>query len=161
MARKVFYSFDYDHDSWRASMVRNIGVVAGNQAAIDNSWESVLKTKDSAIRRWINEQLNGRSCTVVLIGAQTANSKWVHYEIEQSLAKGKGLLGIRIHRLLDQNQQESVAGPNPFEGLSMPDGRPAMDTIHTYDPPGETSKEVYAHISENIESWIETAVAQR
>jgi hypothetical protein len=161
MARKVFYSFDYEHDSWRASMVRNIGVVAGNQAAIDNSWESVLKTKDSAIRRWINEQLNGRSCTVVLIGTQTANSKWVHYEIEQSLAKGKGLLGIRIHRLLDQNQQESAPGPNPFEGLSMPDGRPAMETIHTYDPLGETSKEVYAHISENIESWIETAVAQR
>lgn len=161
MSRRVFYSFDYERDSWRASMVRNIGVVIGNQAAIDNAWESVLKTEDAAIRRWINEQLTGRSCTVVLIGAETANSKWVHYEIEQSLATGKGLLGIRIHKLLDQNQQESLAGPNPFEGLSMPNGRPVMDTIHTYDPPGETSKEVYAYISERLESWIETAVAQR
>jgi hypothetical protein len=161
MARKVFYSFDYERDSWRASMVRNIGVVIGSQAAIDNAWESVLKTEDAAIRRWINEQLNGRSCTVVLIGAETANSKWVQYEIEQSLATGKGLLGIRIHKLLDQNQQKSIAGPNPFEGLSMPDGRPAVEIIHTYDPPDETSKEVYAHISENLENWIETAIAQR
>lgn len=161
MARKVFYSFDYEHDSWRASMVRNIGAVFGNQAAIDNSWESVLKTEEAAIRRWINQQLTGRSSTVVLIGAETANSRWVRYEIERSLATGKGLLGIRIHKLLDQNQQESAAGPNPFEGLNMPDGRLAIDVIHTYDPPGETSKEVYAYISEHIESWIETAIAQR
>ncbi len=161
MARKVFYSFDYEHDSWRASMVRNIGMVHGDQAAIDNSWESVFKTEDAAIRRWINAQLTGRSCTIVLIGAETANSKWVQYEIERSLATGKGVLGIRIHKLLDQNQQESSAGPNPFEGLSMPDGSPVVDSIHTYDPPGETSKEVYAHISENIEDWIEVAISRR
>ncbi|HSH87201.1 MAG TPA: TIR domain-containing protein [Methylophilus sp.] len=161
MARRVFYSFDYQRDSWRASMVRNIGMVLGNQAAIDNAWEEVYKSEDSAIRRWIKKQLNGRSCTIVLIGAETARSKWVRYEIEQTLLSGKGLLGIRIHKLLDQKQQEDMAGPDPFEGLSMPDGRLVTDVIHTYDPPGETSKEVYAHISEHIESWIEIAIAER
>lgn len=161
MARRVFYSFDYERDSWRAAIVRNIGVVKGKQPAIDNAWETVYKSEDSAIRQWINDQLSGRSCTVVLIGAETANSRWVLYEIEKSLASRKGLLGIRIHRLLDQNQQESIAGPNPFDGLSMPDGRLVTDAVHTYDPPGETSKEVYAHISENLESWVETAITQR
>ena len=31
--RRVFYSFYYKEDSWRASQVRNIGVVEGNRPA--------------------------------------------------------------------------------------------------------------------------------
>lgn len=161
MARRVFYSFDYDNDCWRASMVRNIGVVLGNQPARDNTWESVKRSNDSAIMRWINEQMNGRSCTIVLIGAETANSRWVNYEIEQSLSSGKGLFGIRIHQLLDQHQETSIAGPNPFATLTLPDGRQLSSIIQTYDPPGANSKEVYAHISENLESWIEAAIETR
>jgi hypothetical protein len=161
MARRVFYSFDYESDCWRASMVRNIGVVEGNQAARDNTWESVKRGDEAAIMRWIDDELNRRSCTIVLIGAETANSRWVNYEIEQSLGSGKGLFGIRIHRLLDQNQQESIAGPDPFTTLTLPDGRPLSAIIPTYDPPGASSKEVYAYISEHLEQWIEDAIASR
>jgi hypothetical protein len=161
MARRVFYSFDYENDCWRASMVRNIGVVEGNQAAKDNTWERVKQGDETAIRRWIDDQLNGRSCTIVLIGARTADSCWVNYEIEQSLSSGKGLLGIRIHRLLDQHQQESTAGPDPFATLTLPDGRQLSSIVQTYDPPGESSKEVYAYISEHLEDWIEAAIAAR
>ncbi len=38
--------------------------------------------------------MDGTSVTCVLIGSQTANSRWVKYEIEQSIEKGNGLLGI-------------------------------------------------------------------
>ena len=31
MKRRVFYSFHYQADSWRASMVRNIGSIEGNK----------------------------------------------------------------------------------------------------------------------------------
>ncbi|MGQ2964244.1 TIR domain-containing protein [Methylophilus sp.] len=161
MARRVFYSFDYESDCWRASMVRNIGVVEGNQAARDNTWESVKRGDAAAIMDWIDEELNGRSCTIVLIGAETASSRWVNYEIAQSLDSGKGMFGIRIHRLLDQNQQESVAGPDPFTTMSLPDGRQLSTIIPTYDPPGASSKEVYAHISEHLQQWIEAAIANR
>lgn len=161
MARKVFFSFDYERDSWRASMVRNIGIIEGTQTIRDNTWESVKKGEEAAIRRWIDEQLYGRSCTVVLIGAETANSPWVNYEIEQSWSSGKGLLGIRIHRLLDQNQQESMAGPDPFAAITLPDGKQLAAMVNTYDPPGDTSKEVYAHIGQYLESWIETAITAR
>jgi hypothetical protein len=161
MARRVFYSFDYESDCWRASMVRNIGVVEGNQPAMDNTWESVKRGDEAAIMRWIDDELNRRSCTIVLIGAETANSRWVNYEIEKSLSSGKGIFGIRIHRLLDQNQQESVAGPDPFATLTLPDGRPLSAIIPTYDPPGASSKEVYAYISEHLEQWIEDAIASR
>lgn len=161
MPRKVFYSFHYQRDSWRASKIRNIGIVEGNPPASDNKWEEVKRGGDTAIRRWIDGQLQGRSCTIVLIGAETANCPWVRYEIEQSWNTGKGLLGIRIHKLLDHNQQPSVAGANPFDSFTLNDGRKLFSVVRTYDPQGLNSSAVYSQISESLSSWIEGAVAAR
>ena len=94
MARRAFYSFQYKPDNWRASQVRNMGVVDGNKPATDNDWEKVIKGGDKAIKKWIDGQLNGRSCTIVLIGKSTAGRKWIKYEIEESWNNGKGVLGI-------------------------------------------------------------------
>ena len=52
--RKVFYSFHYVPDAWRASQVRNMGVMEGNQPASDNDWESIKKKGDAAIKSWID-----------------------------------------------------------------------------------------------------------
>ena len=43
MARRAFYSFHYIPDNWRASQVRNMGVVDGNKPATDNDWETIKK----------------------------------------------------------------------------------------------------------------------
>ncbi len=43
MARRAFYSFHYIPDNWRASQVRNMGVVDGNKPATDNDWEAIKK----------------------------------------------------------------------------------------------------------------------
>ena len=84
MARKCFYSFHYIPDNWRVATVRNIGTIEGNKLASDNSWESVKKGGDSAIKKWISDQMSGRSCTVVLVGSQTADRKWINHEIMKS-----------------------------------------------------------------------------
>ena len=36
---------------------------------------------------------------MVLIGAETANRRYVSYEIERSVARGNGLLGVRINNI--------------------------------------------------------------
>ena len=71
MARRAFYSFHYKPDNWRASQVRNMGVVEGNSPASDNDWETVTKGGDPAIEKWIGEQMYGKSCAIVLIGSGT------------------------------------------------------------------------------------------
>ena len=81
MARRVFYSFHYKPDVMRVSQVRNIGLLEANRPATDNDWETVKSGKDAAIKRWITQQMNGRSCTVVLVGENTANRKWINHEI--------------------------------------------------------------------------------
>jgi hypothetical protein len=43
VARKVFYSFHYQKDAVRVNQVRQIGVIAGNQAAKPNKWEEIKK----------------------------------------------------------------------------------------------------------------------
>jgi len=84
MARRTFYSFHYKPDNQRASQVRNMGVVEGNKLASDNDWDSITKKGDQAIKDWMNGQLDGKSRTIVLIGAATPGRKWVNYEIESS-----------------------------------------------------------------------------
>ena len=72
MARRAFYSFHYKPDNWRASQVRNMGVVEGNKPATDNDWEDVKKGGDKAIKNWIDGQIKGKSVAIVLIGEKTA-----------------------------------------------------------------------------------------
>ncbi|HOV08709.1 MAG TPA: TIR domain-containing protein [Spirochaetota bacterium] len=160
MARKVFYSFYFKEDNWRASQVRNIGVVEGNQPVSDNDWEQIKKGGDEAIKRWINEQLNGRSCTIVLIGTNTAGRKWIKYEIEKSWNERKGLFGIYIHNLKDKDGNQSRKGRNPFDDFKL-EGKALSQIIKTYDPPYFDSKKVYEYIQNNIGSWVEEAIKIR
>lgn len=104
MARRVFFSFEYAHDVSRAMVVRNSWVTQGRQAAgfVDAAdFEEVKKGGDAAIKRWIREQLSGTSVTVVLVGSHTCSSEYVEYEIEQSKARGNGILGIDISKIKD------------------------------------------------------------
>ncbi len=158
MARKIFSSFYYKPDNWRAAKVRNIGAIEGNKLATDNDWESVTSGGDSAIKKWIAEQMKGKSCVIVLIGANTADRKWINYEIKKGWKDGKGLLGIHIHNLKDQYGNKSTKGSNPFTGFTVGDDKKKLSSIvKTYDPPND----VYNHIKENIVDWIEKAIKIR
>lgn len=160
MTRNAFYSFHYMPDCWRAGQVRNMGVVDGNKPASDNDWETITRGGEAAIKKWIDEQMRGRSVEVVLIGAQTAGRKWIDYEIGKAWRDGKGVLGVHVHNLLDQKNQTCMKGRNPFSSLTL--GSTNFGQIaKAYDPPYSTSTLVYAHIKENLPSWIEDAIRIR
>jgi hypothetical protein len=117
MARRVFFSFHYDKDIWRANQVRNCNVVAGTDMAgfFDHSeYEEAKRKGHGGIRRMILRHLDDTTVTVVLIGTETAGRPWVNYEIRQSIARRNGLLGIYIHHLRDQNGSSSfLSGRKP------------------------------------------------
>lgn len=162
MSRKVFYSFHFTPDSWRASQVRNIGIVEGNQPVSDNDWEDVKKGGNDAIQKWINNQLHGRSCTIVLIGKNTAGRKWIKYEIEKSWNDGKGVVGIYVHNLKNATGEQTSKGNNPFDDFTMKrDGKKLSSIVKVYDPPYSDSTDVYDYIKNNLESWVEEAISIR
>jgi hypothetical protein len=116
MARRVFFSFHYDRDLWRVNVIRNSAMVEGLSAAgfQDSSlWEETKKRGDDAVRRLIDSGLTGTSVTVVLIGAETANRRYVSYEIEKSGARGNGLLGVRINNIKDRYGNTDPLGAVP------------------------------------------------
>lgn len=158
--RRAFYSFKYDEDGQRASLVRNIGVVTENRQAIDNEWESVRSSSEPVIKQWINSQIDNRSVVIVLIGASTAGEKWINYEIRRGWNENKGVLGIHIHKLNDFNSNQSRRGNNPFRGFSVR-GKSLTNIVPTYDPPQSTSRGVYGHIEDHIADWIEEAIEVR
>ncbi|MBX2982163.1 MAG: TIR domain-containing protein [Flavobacteriales bacterium] len=161
MPRKTFYSFHYIPDSWRVSKIRNIGALEDNKPASDNDWETI-KGDNAKIERWIANQLYGRSCTIVLIGANTAGRKWITYEINESWKKGMGVLGIHVHNITDSNGNTSSKGSNPFSGITI-DGVSLESVVPVHNPTGYNweSKDYRNHIADNLESWIEAAIKVR
>jgi len=157
--RQVFYSFHYTGDCWRASTVRNIGAIEGNKPAPDNDWETITKGGDSAIQKWINEQMKYRSCTVVLIGKNTANRKWINYEIIKSWDSSMGVVGIYIHGLKDSDGNISEPGSNPFDYIGYGNtGKKLSQIVKCYNPAGQNSKERYDWISQYISDAVEEAI---
>jgi hypothetical protein len=162
MARRCFYSFHYIPDNWRASQVRNIGSIEGNKPATDNDWESVKRGGDAAIKKWIAEQMSGRTCTVVLVGSNTANRKWINHEIIKSWDDGLGLVGIYIHGLRDVNGNISDKGSNPFSFIKHGNsGKQLSEIVKCYNPAGTNSKERYDWISQHLSNAVEEAIKIR
>jgi MTH538 TIR-like domain (DUF1863) len=102
MARRVFFSFEYG-DVGRAMVVRNSWVTKGEAAGFVDAaeFEEVEGQGEAAVKKWIDGQLVGTSVTAVLVGVATCSSKWVAYEIEKSMERGNGLLGIDTSKIKD------------------------------------------------------------
>jgi hypothetical protein len=139
-----------------------MGVIEGNAPVKDNDWESIKKGGDAAIEKWIDEQMSGKSCVIVLIGGNTANRKWINHEIVKAWNEKKGVLGIYIHRLKDSDQEQSSQGGNPFEHVTFKtSGNKLATVVKAYNPPYSDSTQVYGYIKSNLSDWIETAIEIR
>jgi hypothetical protein len=157
MARKVYFAFHYQRDIWRVNQVRHTWVTkedieeAGYIDAAD--FEKVERQGEEAIKRWIDNQLEGTSVTVVLIGYETHNRKYVSYEIEQSYNRGNGLLGIYIHNLKDRNGMTDYKGDNPFDTWYITKNGQKIYFSQIYPTYDWVNDDGY----NNIGDWIEAA----
>jgi hypothetical protein len=157
MARKIFFSFHYERDAWRAAQVRNCDLIPNEDeyGIIDGvEWEQIERQGDAAIERWIEEQMQYTSVTVVLIGAQTAERPWVLHEIVESWNRGNAVVGLTIHNMKDQDKLQDTPGANPLALFTLPDGRLLSDVCKTYDWVGNDGRN-------NLGTWAEEAYQTR
>jgi len=162
--RRVFYSFHYENECRIAAQIRNIGSVTMERKPVyDNDWEKVPKNETS-IARWISNQMEGRTCTIVLIGVETANRYWVQREIIESWNKGMGVVGIHTHNLNDPNGsifRPRWQGANPFETIHV-GGQTLSNIARTFDPPGTPdTPQAYNWIADNLNKMVEDAIRIR
>ncbi|MDR2919671.1 MAG: TIR domain-containing protein [Tannerella sp.] len=160
MARKVFTSFHYVPDNWRASQIRNMGKIEGNTVCSTNQWEEVTKGGTKAIEKWIDDNMYGKSCAIIFVGENTAGRKWIKREIKKAWEENRGLFGIYIHNLKDSSGNQANKGRNPFEDFTI-DGKSLSSIVKCYNPPYSTSTNVYDYIKTHLEDWIEDAIEIR
>ncbi len=157
MARRTFFSFHYKKDVWRANIVRNSWVTKPNREAagfVDAAaFEEVEKGGDSAIKRWINNQLDGTSVTVVLIGTETNQRDYVKYELQKSYEKGNGMLGIYIHKIKDKDGNTSAKGSNHFGEIGKDSNGNAVYFSSAYTTYDWVDDDGYNKLGD----WIEAA----
>lgn len=157
MARQAFFSFHYDRDIMRVMQVRNSWVITGERSGQkmfhDKAELEQAKRKAGGTEQWIELQMKGASVTVVLIGAETADRKWVKHEIKRSHEERMGMLGIYIHKVKCPNSGTDVKGANPFDKWQITrDGKPVLfsELYPTYDWESHDGRT-------NMANWIEAA----
>ncbi|MCC9622852.1 TIR domain-containing protein [Thalassospira sp. MA62] len=160
MARKVFFSFHFKNDFWRTQTVRNMGALDGQTLASPNKWEELKRTSDQAVRNWIDSNMKGKSCLVVLNGESTAGRKWINYEIKKAWEDGRGVVGIHVNKLKHSDGTTSTRGSNPFANVTA-NGYSLLGLPKLWIPGGSTSQDTYNSISANISNWIEEAIQIR
>lgn len=157
MKRQVFYSFHFDNDAMRAQQIRNIGMIEGSEPVSPNNWEKIKRSGEDAVKKWIDDNMKHKSCVIVLVGSETANRKWVNYEIRKAWNERKGLFGIYIHNLKDPRTGTCRKGANPFENVQLRSGRRLSSLVPCYDPDPNSSN-TYNDIARNLEGWVEKAI---
>ena len=159
MKRQVFYSFHYKNDVMRVAQMRNIGAIEGNKPVSENEWEEVKKKGNQAIEKWIDDNMQNRSCVIVLVGEETSNRQWVKYEIEKAWKEGRGLVGIYIHNIKDPRTGKSKMGKNPFDSFTLKStGQKLSSLVKCYNP---SPDDAYNDIAKNLEKWVEEAIKIR
>ena len=144
--RKVFFSFHYVRDCWSVSQVRNSWLANPHHASqpfYDKAaWEQIKRRGYSALKQWIDSQMTGTSVTVVLIGPETLTRPWVRYEIDESIRRGKGLLGVTLENMTQSNQTQDRW--TQYQSYSAFSGYPVYSWIN-HDG------------RKNLSTWIESA----
>lgn len=95
VSRHVFISFDHD-DLDEVNLLR--GQSKNEKTDLQFDDHSVKEPYDSTnadyIKRNIREKIDRCSVTLVYLTDKTVSSKWVNWEIEESLKRGKGVIGV-------------------------------------------------------------------
>ncbi len=92
--RNVFISFHSEDEN----LVNLLRIQAKRENTDLDFRDYSIKEPIEQWRKNVIDRIAATSATIVMIGPDTASRKNVQYEIEQSYALGKKVLGVRIHR---------------------------------------------------------------
>ena len=118
MARRVFFSFNYDRDFIRAAIVRDSWVGPDKQASgfwNASVWAEANRRGEEIVKKMILRELSNTSATVVLIGSDTAKNRWVNLAIVESYKQNHALLAVHISKITDVKGDTEKRGDNPFD----------------------------------------------
>lgn len=116
--RKVFISYHHRgdqgyYDAFSKTFCDTYEVIT------DNSLERRIDSEDVnyVIRRIREGYVTGSSCTIVLVGKDTWGRKYVDWEIQATLEKEHGLIGVRLPTALTTPQNTVVMPGRLYDNI--------------------------------------------
>ncbi|WP_026898217.1 TIR domain-containing protein [Daejeonella oryzae] len=156
MARKVFFSFHYTRDSHRVSQIRECNSISQHFTKSPfiprSEWEALERTGTTAVRNWIDKNMDGTSVVVLCFGLETHTRPWVKYELEKAHREKRGIIAIDLSGMSTMQHQIDSAGINPL--------RKAFDSSGTelfYYSNYKTYHWINNDGRNNINKWVENA----
>jgi hypothetical protein len=104
----------------------------------------------------INRGLENTTATVVLVGSETSERRWVKYEILRSLRRNNAIIAVRVDQIKDQDGHTCERGRNPLRDIwVIHDGRQVRvsDLCPVYD---WTADDGFS----NLGDWVESAIGE-
>jgi hypothetical protein len=109
MPRRIFISYEgHDRDQAKGFNLLRWNTNVDLEFVGRHLLDPVDSTNSDYITRKVKEQLHGSSVSVVLIGEHTTESEWVAKEVQWSLEKGNGILGIRLRGQADAEVPQTL-----------------------------------------------------
>lgn len=159
---KVFYSFCGNEDSNRVrgildsltmhSTQKPAGIIAKKE------FENLKTEGGEAIHKWIKNELDGTSVTVVFLGTDTLENNFVRYQICESLRHGNAIIGVYINGIEDA-QTNKVSGKCDLH---------TVIAHYKYGTPiyfDYINDGIYDYIADdgekNLDVWVENAAKKR
>jgi hypothetical protein len=115
MAIKVFFTFHYEQELWRARIIRQAWIDQGGQAL--GFWDEAAWQRARSSERHlalIDQAVHDAEVTAVLITRGTSDQGYIQYAVCKSHQTGKGLLAIYMHNIPDAQGTKALIGDTHF-----------------------------------------------
>lgn len=154
MATKVFFTFHYEQDLWRARVVQQAWIRQGGEAL--GFWDEATWRQSRSGEQhleMIDRAIQEADVTAVLITQGTSDQGYVQYAVRKSHQEGKGLMAIYFHNIQDPAGQKTPIGNTQFGEI----GRDAADNRIFFWQRYPTYRWVIDDGPWNLKAWITEA----
>lgn len=107
--KRVFISFDYDHDNRYRYLLSALKENAGSAIDFEDVTPKEIRSSDvAAVKRVLTTRIRSATHTLVIVGeyansphkdrAKIGERNWQWWEIKKSIEEGKGLIAVKIKK---------------------------------------------------------------
>lgn len=109
---RVYFSFNYS-DYKNANIINNACKFKNAARSIfftESIWNGAHKKGNAALAELVDEAVVRTDLTVLLVGRNTASSKWCQYALQKSIENKKRIFGIYLPNQMQRGQAEWLTG---------------------------------------------------
>lgn len=155
-------SYHHDADRARAARIAKSARLQAQPLVDDDTWNLLTRQGEHTVQRAIDRTLETRACLIVLISRFTRGRRWINYEIVRAWNQKKGVLGIHVHNIADDEGGTGMKGPSPFQDFDLVNGCGKLSSLApVHEAPFRDPGIALSYVANNLDDWIDEAIKIR